>query len=117
MTGKATFHMCGVFAEFERAMMRERVCAGLSRSRARGKRLGRPPVLPAIEDPIRTSRETGKGIRAIAWQLGVGVSVVQRIVAQMRQADSMGCSRPACSLNLGETSLLRTCNFSHLLNP
>ena len=84
--GKAMFQMCGVFAEFERAMIRERVCAGLSRARARGKRLGRPLVLPAIEDAIRASREAGKGIRAIARDQGVGVSVVQRVVAQMGQA-------------------------------
>ncbi|MEE9609998.1 MAG: recombinase family protein, partial [Desulfatiglandales bacterium] len=40
--GKALFQMMGVFAEFERAMIRERVKAGLARARAEGKRLGRP---------------------------------------------------------------------------
>jgi DNA invertase Pin-like site-specific DNA recombinase len=35
------FQMCGVFAEFERGMIRERVNAGLARARAKGKRLGR----------------------------------------------------------------------------
>ena len=39
--GKAMFQMCGVFAEFERAMIRERVKAGLERARAQGKTLGR----------------------------------------------------------------------------
>ena len=37
------FQMLGVFAEFERALIRERVKAGLDRARAQGKRLGRPP--------------------------------------------------------------------------
>lgn len=32
----------GAFAEFERAMIRERTMAGLARARAEGKRLGRP---------------------------------------------------------------------------
>jgi DNA invertase Pin-like site-specific DNA recombinase len=36
--------MMGVFAEFEREIIRERVCAGLEKARAKGKRLGRPPV-------------------------------------------------------------------------
>ena len=42
--GKAMFQMLGVFAEFERAMIRERVKAGLARARAQGKAIGRPKV-------------------------------------------------------------------------
>ena len=42
--GKAMFQMMGVFAEFERAMIQERVRAGLARARDEGKRLGRPPL-------------------------------------------------------------------------
>jgi DNA invertase Pin-like site-specific DNA recombinase len=38
--GKALFQMMGVFAEFERAMIRERVCAGLGKARATVTRLG-----------------------------------------------------------------------------
>ncbi len=41
--GKALFQMMGVFAEFERAMIRERINAGLARARKEGTRLGRPP--------------------------------------------------------------------------
>src|SRR5215813_4039987 len=40
--GKALFQMMGVFAEFERAIIQERVRAGLARARSEGKRLGRP---------------------------------------------------------------------------
>jgi DNA invertase Pin-like site-specific DNA recombinase len=36
--GKAMFQMMGVFAEFERAMIQERVRAGLARARSEGKR-------------------------------------------------------------------------------
>jgi DNA invertase Pin-like site-specific DNA recombinase len=39
-TGKAMFQMMGVFAEFERAMIVERVKAGLSRARSRARNLG-----------------------------------------------------------------------------
>jgi DNA invertase Pin-like site-specific DNA recombinase len=48
-SGKAMFQMMGVFAEFERAMIRERVLAGPKRARARGKKLGRPMISPAKE--------------------------------------------------------------------
>ena len=37
--GKALFQMMGVFAEFERAMIRERVKSGLERAKAQGKKL------------------------------------------------------------------------------
>ena len=40
-SGKAMFQMLGVFAEFERAMIRERVNAGLARAKAKGVTLGR----------------------------------------------------------------------------
>jgi|SRR5437870_1441284 len=38
--GKAMFQMLGVFAEFERGIIRERVNAGLARARAKGVKLG-----------------------------------------------------------------------------
>ena len=46
--GKMMFQMLGVFAEFERAMIKERINAGLSRARAQGKKLGRPRVKPVL---------------------------------------------------------------------
>ena len=51
--GKAMFQMMGVFAEFERAMIRERVKAGLERPRAQGKTLGRPTISTATDAAIR----------------------------------------------------------------
>ncbi len=79
--GRAMVSMCGVFAEFEAAMIRERVLAGLDRARARGKTLGRPKTSARVEAQIRRLRGQGKGIHAIARELSCGVSVVQRVVA------------------------------------
>jgi len=45
--GKAMFQMLGVFAEFERSIIKERVRAGLARAKGEGKRLGRPPYRPS----------------------------------------------------------------------
>jgi len=80
-SGKALFQMMGVFAEFERAMIQERVKAGLQRAKAQGKRLGRPTLAPDIEGRILALREQGMGKVKIAKTLGVGVSVVQRLTA------------------------------------
>ncbi len=78
--GKALFQMCGVFAEFERSMIQERVKAGLARARAQGKKLGRPRVAASIERKVRTHRTKGMGIKAIARKLGICTGTVLRIV-------------------------------------
>jgi len=77
-SGKAMFQMVGVFAEFERSMIRERVMAGLARARKEGKVLGRPKSSEATEAAILKLRAEGRGMLAIAKELGVGTSVVQR---------------------------------------
>jgi DNA invertase Pin-like site-specific DNA recombinase len=79
ISGRAMFQMLGVFAEFERGIIRERVNAGLARARANGVRLGRRRVKPSIEARIRELRDKGDGIHKIRKKLGVGVSVVQRV--------------------------------------
>ena len=79
---KTMFQMLGVFAEFERGIIRERVNAGLARARAKGTKLGRRPIKPAIEARIRELKAEGMGILKIARALGVGTSVVQRVVLE-----------------------------------
>src|SRR2546421_1461753 len=78
--GKAMFQMLGVFAEFERGIIRERVNAGLARARAKGTKLGRRPVKASVEEHIRKLRKTGMGMLRIGREVGVGTSVVQRVV-------------------------------------
>jgi DNA invertase Pin-like site-specific DNA recombinase len=83
--GKALFGMLGVFAEFERSMIQERVRAGMAKARAKGTRsgnpIGRPTVMSDIEDRIRELRTQGLGILKIAKTAGCGVSVVQRVLS------------------------------------
>lgn len=82
--GKALFQMCGVFAEFERSMIRERVISGITRARANPnpnkKAHGRPANLANPEPLVRQLRAEGKGILKIAKELGIGVSTVQRVL-------------------------------------
>jgi DNA invertase Pin-like site-specific DNA recombinase len=82
-SGKAMFQMMGVFAEFERAMIVERVKAGLARARSEGKRLGRPSLAADKERVVRRMLAKGTGMLKTATTLGVGVSTVQRIKATM----------------------------------
>lgn len=78
-SGKAMFGMMAVFAEFERAMIVERVNAGLARAKAQGKKLGRPTLGSDTEAKVRELRAKGMGVVKVAKTLGIGVSVVQRI--------------------------------------
>ena len=85
--GKALFQMMGVFAEFERAMIVERVKSGLARAKQSGtksgKPIGRPRIDTATEDAIRRLRAENPalGIIKVAKQAGVGVGTVQRVLA------------------------------------
>jgi DNA invertase Pin-like site-specific DNA recombinase len=85
-SGKALFQMMGVFAEFESSMIKERVKAGLARAKAEGKVLGRPKIPIKQELRIKMLRGTGMGIRKVATEVGVGVSVVQRIDKDLKKA-------------------------------
>lgn len=84
-SGRAMFQMLGVFAEFARAMIQERVRAGMARAREKGTRSGRPigrrRTSPVVESRIRRERREGHGVLKIARKVGVGVSVVQRVLA------------------------------------
>ena len=84
-SGRAMFQMMGVFAEFEHAMIRERVMAGLARAKAEGTRLGRQPTVTndaAKVQAIQSDRAAGKSLRTIAQEHGVGHTTVARICAE-----------------------------------
>src|SRR5580700_3436282 len=82
-SGRAMFQMLGVFAEFEHAMIRERVMTGLARARAEGKQLGRRTVEQSHRTKVKAAlamRSKGLGIRRIAREVGLGVGTVIRLV-------------------------------------
>jgi DNA invertase Pin-like site-specific DNA recombinase len=88
-SGRAMFQMMGVFAEFERAMIRERVLAGIARAREDGTRLGRRPVEETDAGKVKVVHELrakGVGVRRIARDVGLGVGTVLRLVAGAPQA-------------------------------
>ena len=81
--GKLMFQVCGAFAEFERSMIRQRVKLGLKRAVANGKRLGRPQIEGELERKAQRELRKGKGIIAVAKQLGLGTGTVHRIRREM----------------------------------
>lgn len=85
-SGRAMFQMLGVFSEFERAMISERVKTSLARLRASGKTLGRKPLDPKIVRKVEQSLSQGVSINQTAKALKIGVASVHRIKTRMAQA-------------------------------
>ncbi len=79
--GRLVFGIFASIAEFERELIRDRVRSGLAAAKARGKQLGRPRV--AVDElKIAELRSEGRGWKAIAAELGVGVGTVLRAAEQ-----------------------------------
>ena len=82
-SGRAMIQMAGVFASFERSMLKERILASHARARAEGKQIGRPSklnetLISSVED-LRTKKTP---IKKIAKELNVGVGTVYKILNQ-----------------------------------
>ena len=78
-SGRMLFGMLGVFAEFERSMIRDRVLAGLDRARAANRRLGRPPMPEARVEKVRRALAEGRGVRETARLLKVSAAKVVEV--------------------------------------
>jgi DNA invertase Pin-like site-specific DNA recombinase len=87
-SGRLMFQIIGAMAEFERALIQERVRAGLRNAKAKGVRLGRPRVFVS-ESRIETLRAAGASWRAIAKELGVGIGTARR-ASQSRAKNQCG---------------------------
>ncbi len=79
-SGRAMYQMLGVFAEFERAIITERIQAGLARARAQGKRLSRPLTPEQVQARIKELRARGMSLRRIAEEVDVSKSTVANYV-------------------------------------
>ncbi len=80
------FQMLGVFAEFEREIIAERIHAGLARAREQGtksgKPIGRPPTSMARRRAVIQARENGQSIRQIAGELRMSTATVQQVLRE-----------------------------------
>ena len=98
--GRLMFQITGAFAEFERSMIRQRVNAGLKRAVDAGKQLGRPRIDQALEKRIQSQLRAGKGMLAIAREVGVGSGTVQRELERRPEALAREWSPPCAALGL-----------------
>lgn len=87
-SGKLTMGVLAAVAEFERDLLIERTQAGLSRAKAEGKALGRPPALSSKDAAVvreRLDRGT-HSIAALAREFSTSRQTILRIKAAATQA-------------------------------
>jgi len=80
--GKFQLGVLMAVAEFERAIIKERVLAGLSAARNRGVRLGRPATLNKRRDEVLELKAKGMGVRGIAREIGMPVASVFKLMKE-----------------------------------
>src|SRR5438552_14430437 len=79
-SGRLMFQIIGAMAEFERALIQERVRAGLRNARAKGTGLGRPRGI-VDASRIASLREQGRSWAQIKHEIGVSKGTAQRAFA------------------------------------
>jgi putative DNA-invertase from lambdoid prophage Rac len=84
-TGRAMAGLLGVFAEFEREILRERVKAGLAQARKKGQRLGRPLSAALLAPKVRQLVAQKVSQAEIARRLSIGRTSVRRILSSSRK--------------------------------
>ena len=83
-SGKMMFQMIGVFSEFERSMIRERVIAGQQRAKAEGKHIGRKSNLTeGVINAVQQLRANSVPIKRIAKDMHIGVGTVYKILEKV----------------------------------
>lgn len=90
--GRLMFQVIGAMAEFERALIAERVKAGMRNARAKGRRIGRPahvPLTDQLKGQIAGAYRHGEGsLRALAARFGTSLGTVQRCIGPYQRGGS-----------------------------
>lgn len=82
--GKLQFHIISAFAEFERALISERVKSGIANAVRKGKHHGRKPLAPYQRKQIIELAGTGLSMSVISKRLSVSKGVVHKTVSAFR---------------------------------
>lgn len=81
--GRLLFSMFGALAEYERALIRERVRAGLDAAAKRGRRGGRPPAIDSEKlDQIKATLAGGASKASVCRSFGVSRSTLHDTLAR-----------------------------------
>lgn len=78
-SGRLMFQIIGAMSEFERALIQERVKAGIRNAQAKGTRIGRPRLIVDVRQ-IAAFRAQGLSHEAIGTRLGVSDATIRRVI-------------------------------------
>ena len=86
--GEMIFTVMASLAQFESALMSERVKAGMARAKAQGKRISRAPIAKGMQVRIAELHAQGLSLHQISKQLGIGYGTVWNYVQYAKQERS-----------------------------
>jgi len=85
--GRLQRNMLAALAEFERELILERTCAGISRARALGKKFGAPRrILEPVAREVRARRASGESLRMISQRMNLKLGGVRSVLRRDRTA-------------------------------
>ena len=83
--GEMIFTVMASLAQFESALISDRVKAGMARAKAQGKRISRPPIPREVQDGVEALYTQGISINQISKQLGIGYGTAWNYVQRLKQ--------------------------------
>lgn len=81
--GEMVFHIMASLAQFESALISERVKAGMARAKAQGKKVSRPTLSASVQQQIKDLHDQRVSINQISKQLGIGYGTAWNYVQQL----------------------------------
>jgi putative DNA-invertase from lambdoid prophage Rac len=107
-SGRALFAMAGVFAEFERSLIKERIAAGLDHARnfgtKSGKAIGRPKKI-VRRDEILRMKNAGVPVREICRKFNIGMAALYKACSETRLAETGDTGRIAKGKRIATAAL------------
>lgn len=82
--GELIFTVMASLAQFERALISERVKAGMARAKAQGKRISWAPLARELQAPIAALAAAGLSIHQIGRQLGIGYGTAWKYIRHVK---------------------------------
>ena len=87
--GELVFSIMASLAQFESALISQRVKAGMARAKAQGKRISRPPLTQFIQDKIRDLFRENKSINQISKELNISYGSAWKYVQLLKKESRM----------------------------
>jgi DNA invertase Pin-like site-specific DNA recombinase len=82
--GEMIFTVMAALAQFESALISERVKAGMARAKAQGKRISRAPMTQQVQERIAVLHAQGLSVHQISKRLGIGYGTAWNYVQRLK---------------------------------